>query len=120
VAEDDESVRNLTRKMLEAQGYTVLTATSGTDALLRAQRHAGPIHLLVTDVVMPGLGGRDLAQRLGLERPHMKVLYLSGYTDETVARYGMLEPGIAFLQKPFNAERLARKVRQVLEGGPEG
>ena len=115
LVEDDEMVRNLARRMLEARGYTVLSASRGEDALGVVERHDGPIDLLVTDVVMPGMSGRSVAQRLLGLRPGLKVLYLSGYTDDAIVRHGMLEPGIAFLQKPFSADALARKVREVLD-----
>src|SRR5213079_1806540 len=118
LVEDDEMVRTLTRRMLEARGYTVLSASRGEDALGVVERHDGPIDLLVTDVVMPGMSGRAVAQRLLELRPGLKVLYLSGYTDDAIVRHGMLEPGIAFLQKPFSADALARKVREVLDARP--
>jgi len=120
LVEDDEMVRTLTRRMLEARGYTVLSASRGEDALGVVERHDGPIDLLVTDVVMPGMSGRAVAQRLLELRPGLKVLYLSGYTDDAIVRHGMLEPGIAFLQKPFSADALARKVREVLDARPAG
>jgi len=120
LVEDDEMVRNLARRMLEARGYTVLSASRGEDALGVVERHDGPIDLLVTDVVMPGMSGRSVAQRLLELRPGLKVLYLSGYTDDAIVRHGMLEPGIAFLQKPFSADALARKVREVLDARPAG
>src|SRR2546421_3075940 len=116
LVEDDEMVRNLTRRMLAGRGYTVLTASRGEDAMGVVERHAGSIDLLVTDVVMPGMSGRALAQRLLAMRPGLKVLYLSGYTDDAIVHHGMLEPGVAFLQKPFSADVLARKVREVLAG----
>ena len=115
VVEDQDEVRKLTRRVLEARGYTVLVAANGTEALQVAQAHAGPIHLLATDVVMPGMSGREVSLRLAPARPQMKVLYLSGYTDESITRHGVLEPGIAFLQKPFTADALARKAREVLD-----
>jgi PAS domain S-box-containing protein len=114
LVEDQQEVRNLIRKMLEARGYHVLVAASGHDALRLTVQHAGTIDLLVTDVVMPGMSGREVALLLAPAHPKMKTLYLSGYTDESIVRHGLLEPGIAFLQKPFAAEALARKVREVL------
>jgi PAS domain S-box-containing protein len=116
LVEDDETVRTLTRKRLEALGYTVLSVSAGADALNLAASHVGPIHLLVTDVVLPGMSGRELAARLESARPGLKVLYTSGYTDEAVVHHGVLDPGIAFLQKPFMSGTLARKVRDALEG----
>jgi len=115
LAEDAAAVRAVARQVLERQGYTVLEAPDGELALHLAQRHSGPIHLLLTDVVMPGMSGRQLADRLALARPDMKVLYASGYTDDSVVRHGVLEEGTPYLQKPFTPESLARKVRDVLD-----
>jgi len=117
LVEDDEAVRALARKMLAAHGYTVLAAPSGANALELAASHAGPIHLLVTDVVLPGISGRELAARFESVRPGLKVLYTSGYTDEAVVHHGVLDAGIAFLQKPFTSGALARKVRETLDSG---
>jgi two-component system, cell cycle sensor histidine kinase and response regulator CckA len=116
VVEDDEQVRRLTRKMLEARGHTVFVAAGGAAALQLLETHAGRIDLLVTDVVMPGMSGRELVERVAVLRPTMKVLYLSGYTDDAVVRHGVLQAGIAFLQKPFAADTLVRKVREVIDG----
>jgi len=117
LVEDDETVRGLTRRLLVARGHTVVLASQGEEALQLAQRHAGRIHLLVTDVVMPGMSGRELADRMQALLPGIKVLFLSGYTDDAIVRHGVLEPGVAFLQKPFAADALARKVREVLDTG---
>jgi CheY-like chemotaxis protein len=114
LVEDEESVRALTRRVLQAKGYEVLEASNGAEALALVARHAGPLHLLVTDVVMPRMSGRELATRLGDVRPGVKVLYVSGYTDDAVVRHGVLEAGAMFLQKPFSPDALARKVRDVL------
>ena len=115
VVEDDEMIRKLVQKVLKANGYTVLVAASGGDAERVAAQHDGPIHLLMTDVVMPGLNGREVAQRLAAQRAGIRVLYLSGYTDDAIVHHGVLDPGVAFLQKPFTPAVLGRKVREVLD-----
>jgi PAS domain S-box-containing protein len=115
LAEDDEILRPLTRGVLEKLGYTVVSAANAEAAVALADRHVGPIHLLIADVVMPGASGRELARRLAQTRPDTRVLYISGYTDDAIVHHGMLEPGLAFLQKPFTPSALARKVREVLE-----
>jgi len=96
-------------------GYRVLEARDSTQALAVARGHQSEIHLLVSDVVMPGGGGFQLAQQLLVERPKMRVLYMSGYTDEAVVRHGLLERGLNYLQKPFTPAVLARRVRDVLD-----
>ncbi len=116
LAEDDAAVRALTRHVLLECGYTVLEASDGGDAVRVAAGHADPIHLLVTDVVMPGGGGRAVAARVAERHPEARVLFLSGYTDDAVARHGVLRGGWAFLQKPFTPAELAAKVREVLGG----
>ncbi len=115
LVEDDEMIRKLVQKVLKANGYTVLVAASGGDAERVAGQHEGPIHLLMTDVVMPGLNGREVAQRLTAARAGIRVLYLSGYTDDAIVHHGVLDPGVAFLQKPFTPAVLGRKVREVLD-----
>jgi PAS domain S-box-containing protein len=115
LVEDAAAVRAVSKEVLERQGYTVLEASNGADALRLAERHHGSIHLLLTDVVMPKVGGRELAERLAVTRPDTAVVYMSGYTDDAVVRHGILEGGVAYLQKPFSPERLARKVREVLD-----
>jgi len=116
--EDEESVRELVRDYLGSIGYRVLEASDGVQALAVASAHQGPIHMLITDVVMPRLSGRELATRLALQRGDLKVLFISGYTDDSVFRHGVLEGGVAFLQKPFNLKALAQKIREVLGGQP--
>jgi CheY-like chemotaxis protein len=115
LVEDDAGVRNLAKKILQTQGYTVLEAAQGEDALRLSGQHGGLIHLMVTDMVMPEMSGRELAERLKLLRPNMKVLLMSGYTDKAMLHHGELDPGMAFLQKPFTPQTLARKVREVLD-----
>jgi signal transduction histidine kinase len=114
VVEDAPAVRAVMRQVLKRQGYTVLDAPDGAEALRLSAEHTGPIHMVLTDLVMPVLGGRQLTERLTELRPDTKVLYTSGYTDDAVVRHGLLESGVAFLQKPFAPEVLARKVREVL------
>jgi CheY-like chemotaxis protein len=115
LVEDELAVRDLARDVLCAHGYTVLEARHGREALLISELHSGPIHLLLTDVVMPEMSGRDLANRLAPLRPTMPVIYMSGYTDTAVVHHGVLDPGTTFLQKPFTPDALARKIRQVLD-----
>ncbi len=118
LVEDQAEVRRLTQKVLEARGYHVLVAADGEEALGVAQRHAGPIHLLVSDVVMPGMSGREMGLVLAPSRPEMRQLYISGYADDSIVEQGVLAAGLAFLQKPFMPEALARKVREVLDAPP--
>ena len=115
LVEDEPAVRDLARDVLRAHGYTVLEARHGREALLISERHSGPIHLMLTDVVMPEMSGRELANRLASLRPTMPVIYMSGYTDAAVVHHGVLDPGTTFLQKPFTPDALARKMRQVLD-----
>ena len=115
VAEDDGDVRNLVVQILRKQGYEVLEAANGGEAFMICKKHEGAIDLLVTDVVMPVMSGRELTDRLLLLHPKIKVLYMSGYTDDTVVRHGVLEEGVNFFQKPFSMEALVLKVREVLD-----
>jgi CheY-like chemotaxis protein len=115
VVEDEPAVLTLSRRALETQGYVVLAAADGAAALRVVERHGGTIHLLLTDVVMPGLSGRELADQLQARRPGIRVLYMSGYPGDAVVQHGTLPPGSAFLQKPFSPDGLARKVRDVLD-----
>lgn len=116
VVEDEEAVRALVREVLLMEGYTVLEAGDGLQAVAIVEKHPGTIHLLLSDTVMPHFGGRELASRVRALRPDIRVLLMSGYTDEAVMRRGVLEPGTAFLQKPFPPDALARMVREVLDG----
>ncbi|MBL7177942.1 MAG: PAS domain S-box protein [Desulfobacteraceae bacterium] len=115
LVEDDRSVLNLARKVLQQQGYRVLEAQNGEDALKVSKEYEGSIHLLITDVVMTGMNGRELAERIIPLYPEVKVLFMSGYTDNVLSHYGVLESGINFLEKPFSPEILMRKVRTVLD-----
>lgn len=115
IVEDDYGLRNFAKEILPRYGYNVLVAENGEDALMVRKKYEGQIHLLLTDVVMPRMGGKKLAERLQLLYPRMKVIYMSGYTDNAIVRHGVLEPGLNFLEKPFTPEGLAHKVRKVLE-----
>jgi PAS domain S-box-containing protein len=115
LVEDEQPVRALVREILQRNGYAVLEAGHGMEALQISDRYLDPIHLMVTDVVMPGMSGCELAERLASRRPDTKVLYLSGYTDNALLNHDMMDPTIAFLQKPFTTYALARKVREVLD-----
>jgi CheY-like chemotaxis protein len=123
LVEDELMVKNLVSEVLRKSGYQVMEFINGQEALARMKRHAGHIHLLVTDVVMPGMSGIELARHLALGRPEMRVLFFSGYTDDLVGRQGVLKPGRAFLQKPFTPDTLLRRVRMLLDaplGDPDG
>jgi two-component system cell cycle sensor histidine kinase/response regulator CckA len=115
LVEDEGAVRDITRRMLQTHGYHVLEAQDGDAALSACEQHDGPIHLLITDVVMPHMGGRQLAERMTSRKPGIKVLFVSGYTDDAVVRHGILQANVAFLQKPFTATALVSKVRHVLD-----
>jgi two-component system, cell cycle sensor histidine kinase and response regulator CckA len=115
LVEDEEEVRTAVFESLQMRGYTVLKARHGREALMLCRRHPGPLHLLLTDVVMPQMTGPELAQRLGLLHPDLKVLYMSGYTSDALMERNVGAPGTAFLQKPFTPDALARAVREVLE-----
>ncbi len=118
LVEDEEVVRNLVREILEGNGYTVIEARNGAEALELGRSFAGPIHLLVTDVVMPKMSGRELAERLVTIHRETRVLYMSGYTDGAISQHGVLDPHTELLQKPFTFDALAQKVRKVLDAPP--
>ena len=115
LVEDEAPVRKLAGKFLQSSGYTVLEAEGPTEALQLSDRHRGPIHLMVTDVIMPQMSGKELAQHLVPLRPEMKVLYMSGHTDDALGQYGVPTQASFFLQKPFSLDALARKMRALLE-----
>jgi CheY-like chemotaxis protein len=117
VVEDEDGVRELVRQILVEHGHAVLTARHGRDALLLAERYERPIDLLVTDVVMPEMGGGELVERLTALRPDLKILYISGYTNDEVLRRGVQGAETSFLHKPFTSEGLMRVVRGVLDRG---
>ena len=120
LVEDDSAVRTLAREILEMYGYHVLEATDGVEALSVSEDYSAPIHLLLTDVVMPRMGGLDLTTKLEPIRPGMKVLFMSGYIDGPITQQGVFEAGASFLQKPFTPEGMARKVREVIDASLEG
>ena len=115
VVEDEAAVRRMAGRALAAQGYAILEAENGAEALELLAHAQGPVDLVLTDVVMPIINGRELAERLAAERPGLPVLFMSGYTDDDVVRRGLLVPGAPFLQKPFVPGELSRKVREVLD-----
>jgi signal transduction histidine kinase len=121
VVEDEPAVRHLAHSLLEAQGYEVLRAPNGQDALRVARQHKGsPIRLVITDVVMPQMGGKVMADWLKSTYPDIKILFTSGYTDDAIERHGVMGPGVAFLPKPYTPQTLARKVREMLDEGSAG
>ena len=115
VVEDEESVRALACRILRERGYSVLEAADGMEALRMIEEFAGEIHLVLTDVLMPGMSGRELISQLKAAKPAIKALFISGYTDEAIVHHGVLDSNVAFLQKPFTVDGLARKVREVID-----
>jgi len=119
LVEDEESVRELVRETLKSKGYSVMEAPDGIQGMKVAESFEGKIDILITDVAMPGMSGHELAKRVAASRPGIKILFLSGYTEDAIIHEGVLDPGTAFLQKPFTLQALARKVREVLHGEQE-
>ncbi|HEY6051976.1 MAG TPA: response regulator [Thermoanaerobaculia bacterium] len=119
LVEDEAPRRALARRALEARGYRILEASSAEEAVRIAGAHSGAIDLMITDAVMPGGSGPDLARRLAASRPAMRHLFVSGYTDDAIVRNGRLSPGQDFLQKPFTPDTLCQKAREVLDGPPD-
>jgi two-component system, cell cycle sensor histidine kinase and response regulator CckA len=115
LVEDECMVRAYTGHVLRERGYQVLEAADGSEALKLCTEHPGPLHLLLTDVVLPRLSGRELAERTTALRPGLRVLYISGYTGDTVLRHGVIQEDVQFLAKPFSPKALAGKVREVLD-----
>jgi CheY-like chemotaxis protein len=115
VVDDEAAVRSAVREILQLRCYIVLEAGNGQEALRICAGQEGPIHLLLTDVMMPGMSGPEVAQRLARMRPEMRVLYMSGYSDDAMIRHGVVEQGAGFLQKPFTPDALAHMVREVLD-----
>ncbi len=115
LVEDSEQVRNLARTILNRHGYKVLVAENGKDALAKLENHGRPVDLLLTDVVMPVMNGRDLFDRISARYPDLKVLYMSGYTENVIVHHGVMDEGVNFIQKPFSVNALATKIREILE-----
>ena len=116
MVEDEETLRRLGERILRASGYTVLVAGNGAAALELMAERGKPVDLLMTDVVMPGISGRELALELARRKLVGRVLYMSGYTDDAIVKHGVLEPGIAFIYKPFTVDAVLSKLREVLDG----
>jgi DNA-binding NtrC family response regulator len=115
IVEDEDQVRELGAEALEMLGYLVLTASSAEDAIAVSSGHPGPIHLLLSDVVLPQMDGWSLFEVIGSKRHGMKSLFVSGYTENFIVHHGVLDPGVNFLSKPFSVDSLARKVREILD-----
>ena len=120
VVEDESAILKMTAMMLGMHGYTVLTASTPSEALDIADEHAGTLHLLMTDVIMPEMNGGELAQRLMINHPAMKILFMSGYTSDIIGHHGVLDNDVNFIQKPFSMRDLAAKVRGILDKTKKG
>jgi two-component system cell cycle sensor histidine kinase/response regulator CckA len=118
LVEDEENVLRLVRSLLGSAGYSVLAVSSPEEAIQVAQDHQGVIDLLVTDLIMPGMNGRELAQRLAVPRPGMRCLYMSGYPADVIAHHGMIDAGVRLIQKPFSLKLLATSVREAIDSAP--
>jgi CheY-like chemotaxis protein len=116
LVEDDRIVRGMTLKLLKRLGYTILAYSNGDKAFLDLQNFAIPFQLLLTDVIMPGMNGRMLAEKLSALRPNLKVLFTSGYADQLIARRGVHDQGLNFIGKPYSPKELAKKIREILDG----
>ena len=114
LVEDEGVVREMVQKFLERYGYRVLKASNPKEAIRISSEYTGPIQLLLTDVIMPGMSGKDMAKRVKSERPQIKVVYMSGYTNNTMSLHGVLDKGLEFIEKPFSLTQLARQIRRVL------
>jgi DNA-binding response OmpR family regulator len=114
VVEDQSDVRGVIEKTLSRCGYTVLAVANGPEAIATAQAYEGSIHVMLADVILPGASGREIARQVVATRPSVRVLYMSGYTDDVIVQHGVLEQGLAFIQKPFTGEGLVRRIREVL------
>ena len=115
IVEDDDSLRKFSQRTLQHHGYRILEAENGEDALRVSEAYDGTIDLLITDVVMPKMGGKETAERLQSLYPHMKVLYMSGYTDNAIVHHGVLKPGLNFIEKPFTLKGSAHIVKEILD-----
>jgi DNA-binding response OmpR family regulator len=115
VAEDEDPVRHLIRDVLRTHGYEVLMASDGHEALAIAAQHPGPIDLVMSDVVMPGISGLEVVERLSQLRPRARVMLISGYADDAIAAYGVMNPSITLINKPFQLHELTRRIREVLD-----
>ena len=118
IVENEAAIRNLLQMALRKNGYTVLAAESGREALDLVSTHSGPIHLLITDVMMPDIDGPELVRRLSAIRPETRALFMSGYMDDALGEQGVLPSSVNFIQKPFSPSTIAQKVRDILDGTP--